>query len=161
MATPTLPYFQPLPQTQNATTDNRQFKQASHAHAMSTQPQEPTRYQRIEANCKKIWGAHKYFDIDIETDDYEYYLCVVKEDHGLSFSPPMTMITLFYGGDRALDELDRMLRLWATQVEGGRPMSMEEQLEIFSGPRGEHRWVLEEFVKKVDEKEAAGAAGKA
>jgi hypothetical protein len=45
---------------------------------MSTQAQGPTQYQRIEANCKKIWGAEKDFEIDIETDDWEYYSGMVR-----------------------------------------------------------------------------------
>jgi hypothetical protein len=44
------------------------------------QTQGSTRYQRIEATCKTIWGASKDFDIDLEGDDDDYYQCFVKED---------------------------------------------------------------------------------
>jgi hypothetical protein len=37
---------------------------------MSAQTQGRTRHQRIEAKCKKIWGADKEIDINIETDEY-------------------------------------------------------------------------------------------
>jgi hypothetical protein len=128
---------------------------------MSAPPQGPTRYQRIEANCKKIWGADKEFDIDIETDDYEHYACVVKEDRGLSFSSPLTMTNFCNGPDRAWEELDRMLRTWARQVESGRPMTREECLEIFSGPNGRHRNFLEAFLNKKDEMDVLATAKKA
>lgn len=72
--------------------------------------------KRIEANCKTIWGSHKDFDFDMETDDWEHYCCVVKEDRGLSFGPPLTMTSLCHGSERAWNELDRMLCLWAKQV---------------------------------------------
>jgi len=128
---------------------------------MSAQTQERTRYQRIEANCQKIWGADKEFDIDIETDDYEYYQCFVRQDHGLSFGPTLVITSVRGGPDRAWNELDRMLRLWARQVESGRPMTREEHLEIFSGPNGEYRNLLETVMNKKAEMDALAAAKKA
>lgn len=128
---------------------------------MSAQPQEPTRFQRIEANCKKIWGVDKVFDFDIETDDYEHYHYIVKEDRGLSFGPALTMTSSCNGPDGAEEELDRMLRIWARQVESGRPMTREESLEIFSGPNGNYRNVLEACLNLEDKVDALRAAKKA
>jgi len=65
------------------------------------------------------------------------------------------------GPDRAWNELDRMLRLWAGQVESGRPMTREEHLEIFSGPNGEFRNLLETVMNKKAEMDALAAAEKA
>ena len=48
------------------------------------------------------------------------------------------MTSVRNGPNRAWNELDRMLRLWARQVESGKPMTREECLEIFSGPNGEY-----------------------
>jgi len=39
-------------------------------------------------------------------------------------------------------------------VESGRPMTLEERLEIFSGPKGKHRNLLEGFAKFVAAKKA-------
>lgn len=50
----------------------------------------PKRGQRIEANCKIIWGDGDY-EIDIETDDWENWQCSVKRDYGDEFGPPWTM----------------------------------------------------------------------
>ena len=69
-----------------------------------------TQYQRIEGYCKKIWGPFD-FDIDTETDDHEYYMCVVKRDHGSSFGPPLTLTTVCRGQNAAWHELERMLYL--------------------------------------------------
>lgn len=128
---------------------------------MSAQTQGRTRHQRIESNCKKIWGADKEFDIIIETDDYQYYLCFVRQDYGLSFGPTLVMTNVCNGSDRAWNELDRMLRLWARQVESGRPMTREERLEIFSGPNGAYRSLLETVMNKKAEMDALAAAKKA
>ncbi|KAF2471452.1 uncharacterized protein BDR25DRAFT_368293 [Lindgomyces ingoldianus] len=127
---------------------------------MSTQNEEQTRYERIKENCKKIWGADKEFEFDIETDDYEHYQCIVREDYGLRFGSPLVIASARNGPNKAWDELDRMLRLWARQVESGRPMTREEQLEIFSGPHGEHKRVLEDFMNRRDEMDALAAAAK-
>ena len=50
-----------------------------------------TQGQRIEANCKIIWGNDCEHDLDVETDDYVNYMCHVKKDFGDSFGPPLTM----------------------------------------------------------------------
>jgi len=98
--------------------------------------------ERIQANCRIIWGEGDY-DLDIYADDYEYYSCWVKRDFGLSFGPPLTGTGLCSSPEKAWNEFDRMLREWAQSVKNGKPMTKEEQLSIFSGPNGEHRALLE------------------
>jgi len=83
-------------------------------NAMSTPTS--TQYDRVEGYCKKIWGPMDFI-IEYETDDYEYYAYLVKEDRGLSFGPPLTMTTLCEGQNEALHELERKLYLWAKRVE--------------------------------------------
>ncbi|KAF2793565.1 hypothetical protein K505DRAFT_375244 [Melanomma pulvis-pyrius CBS 109.77] len=135
---------------------------------MSSETEERTQGQRIQEYCKKIWGADKDFDLDIETDDYENYLCLVREDRGLSFGPVLTMTSLCYGPKEAWHELERMLYLWAKSVESGRPMTQEERLNIFSGPKGKHRKLLMEFerhkaihdAREAEQLKLAGVEGK-
>ncbi|KAK1675965.1 hypothetical protein BDP55DRAFT_662811 [Colletotrichum godetiae] len=100
--------------------------------------------QRIEENCKTIWGDHVY-EIDYETDDNEVFQYFVLRDYGSSFGPALTMTLLCHSEEAAYRELDRMLGIWAAQVRRGTPMTKEESLEIFGGPRGECKRVLEEF----------------
>lgn len=76
------------------------------------------RYERVLASCKKIWGADKAFDFDLETDDYEYYIAVVKEDCGTSFGPPLMLASSTNGPERAWDALDARLSSMARQVGG-------------------------------------------
>ena len=106
--------------------------------------------QRIEANCKIIWGGDSEYDLELETDDYEYYSIVVRKDHGDSFGAPLTMTNLCSSKDRAWAELDRMLGLWAAQVQSGQPMSKEQTLKLFGGDRGQHKRVLEQFLAEKE-----------
>lgn len=53
------------------------------------------------------------------------------------------MTTLCRSERAAWNELERMLRLWAEQVQSGRPMTKAQRLDIFGGPRGEYRQLLE------------------
>jgi hypothetical protein len=69
--------------------------------------------QRIQANCKIIWGDGDY-DLDIETDDWEIWQCIVKRDFGDAFEP-LTMTGLCNSQEQAWNELDRMLDVWARQ----------------------------------------------
>jgi hypothetical protein len=62
--------------------------------------------------------------------------------------------------DGAWNELDRMLRIWAMQVESGREMNQNERLEIFSGPNGRFKNVLENCSNKKIEMDALAAAKK-
>jgi hypothetical protein len=46
-----------------------------------------------------------------------------------------------------------MLELWAKQVKRGTPMTKDERLEVFGGPKGKHRKLLSKF---MDEREKRG-----
>jgi len=110
--------------------------------------------QRVQDNCKTIWGNDDY-DFDLETDDWVNYAYVVKKEFGLSFGPPLTMTSLCPSADAAFAELDRMLELWAKQVKRGTPMTKDERLNIFGGRKGEHRNLLSKFIdecEKIKEK---------
>lgn len=124
---------------------------------MSTSTAKQMQYQRIEAYCKTIWGANKTFDITIESDDYYYYACYVREDQGLDFGPFLTATTTCKGQNAAWHELERMLHLWAKQKGSNRPMTQEERLNIFSGPRGEFRELLKTFLKHKEAHDAREA----
>ncbi|KAK1625368.1 hypothetical protein BDP81DRAFT_435653 [Colletotrichum phormii] len=100
--------------------------------------------QRIEENCKTIWGDYDY-EIDYETDDNETFQYFVLRDYGSTFGSALAMTLLCHSEEAAYRELDRMLRIWAAQVRRGTPMTKEESLEIFGGPRGEFKRVLEVF----------------
>lgn len=117
-----------------------------------------TQCQRIEANCKTIWGNDCEYDLDIETDDYVNYRCLVKKDFGDSFGPPLTITSLCRSSEAAWAELDKMLELWAKQVKCGMPMTKNETLEIFGGPRGEHRKLLSKVIDAFEKREGAKAA---
>jgi hypothetical protein len=106
------------------------------------------RGQRIQANCKIIWGDGDY-DLDNQTDDHLNWQCLVQRDLGLSYEP-LTMTALCNSPERAWRELDRMLGAWARQVQSGLPMTKAKELEIFSGPGGRHRYVLEQFLNELE-----------
>ncbi|KAF2253354.1 hypothetical protein BU26DRAFT_515722 [Trematosphaeria pertusa] len=116
------------------------------------------RGQRIEANCKIIWGADCEYDLDNETDDYVHYMAHVKKDFGVSFGPPLAMTGLCGSSEAALAELDRMLELWAKQVKRGTPMTKDERLEIFGGPKGKHKKILSKFIDEFEKRERAKRA---
>ncbi|KAF2690123.1 hypothetical protein K458DRAFT_412948 [Lentithecium fluviatile CBS 122367] len=115
---------------------------------------------RLLSNSKIIWGAEKDYDFEIETDDYLYYQCMVREDRGYEYGLPLLMTILCYGEEAAWNELDRMLRVWAGQVKSGREMSREEQLSIFGGKKGRYRGVLEQFMDLKEKKEKEARKGK-
>lgn len=114
--------------------------------------------QRIEANCKIIWGSGCVYDFDIETDDYINYACVVKKDFGTSFGPPLTMTSLCPSRDAAWAELDRMLELWARSVKRGTPMTKDEKLAVFGGWKGKHSKILSDFIDVFEKRSAMGSA---
>ena len=99
--------------------------------------------QKVQANCKIIWGDADY-DLDLETD-WETYIYVVKKDYGLHLGPPLTMTGVCDSEKQAWSELDRMLDIWAKQVQSGKPMTRAQRLEIFGGPNGRNRLALEKF----------------
>merc|ERR1712098_197834 len=98
------------------------------------------RRERIQINCKIIWGDGNY-DLDLETDDWVAY-GVVKRDYGTSFGSPLTMTGL-YNSSGHWGELERMLDLWARQIRSGQPMTKAQSLEIFRGPNGRNKPILE------------------
>lgn len=112
-----------------------------------------TRGQRTEDNCKIIWGNDCDYDIDLETDDWVNYACVVKKDFGSSFGPPLTTTSLCPSSEAAFAELDRMLDLWAKQVKRGTPMTEDEKLNIFGGRKGEHKNLLNKFIDELERRE--------
>jgi hypothetical protein len=117
-----------------------------------------TQGQRIEANCKIIWGKSYDYDLDIETDDYINYLCHVKKDFGESYGPLLMMTCLCRSSEAAWAELDRMLELCAEQVVRGTPMTDDKRLEIFGGPKGEHKNILTIFMNECRKREGAKPA---
>lgn len=108
------------------------------------------RSERIEANCKVIWGPDSDYDLDLETDDYVNYACHVKKDFGLSYGPILAMTSLCPSEDAALAELDRMLLIWAEQVKRGTPMTKDETLSIYSGYKGEYTSLISDFMYKKE-----------
>ncbi|KAH7109597.1 hypothetical protein B0J11DRAFT_586451 [Dendryphion nanum] len=109
--------------------------------------------QRIEQNCKIIWGNNCEYDLDIETEDHISYICSVKKDFGTSFGPPLMITDVCPSSEAAWKELDRMLNLWAEQVKRGTPMTKEENLEIFGGRRGEQKMILSKFIDILEKRE--------
>jgi hypothetical protein len=112
------------------------------------------RGQRIEDNCKTIWGGSTEYDLEFETDDYEYYVCLVRKDYGTSFGPPLLMTGICPSIEAAAREMDRMLLLMARAVKRGTPMTKDEELNIFGGRRGEYRNILSKFIDLREEKES-------
>ena len=107
--------------------------------------------KRIEANCKIIWGDDIY-DIDLETDDYIWYTCIVKKDFGDAFGPPLTMTGLCHSSEHAYRELDRMLKIWAGQVKIGQPMTKEQKLDVFGGPNGRNKPILRKLIAEMEKR---------
>ena len=66
-------------------------------------------------NCKILWGAETYFSYDIftETDDYELYHCFVRKEYMFVNGNCLFGSSLFWGEERALDDMERKLGLMA------------------------------------------------
>jgi len=71
-------------------------------------------YESITSNAILIWfkeGPSFDFDIDFETDDYEYYqafLSIIRPDR---LSPiPLVMTSLYNSKERAMRDLDNTLK---------------------------------------------------
>jgi hypothetical protein len=84
---------------------------------MSTKSEGNLRAKRILANCKKIWGSDSNYDLEQETDDYEYYICYVRRDYGDCIGSPLLLATSSKGADAAWTELDKMLDFGARKAE--------------------------------------------
>ncbi|WPH02474.1 Hypothetical protein R9X50_00533800 [Acrodontium crateriforme] len=107
--------------------------------------------KRLEGYCKTIWGEGDDYEFDVETDDYEYYqIFVGREQDGRLC--PLTATSVCCGEESAWRDLERMLQVWATQVETGKPMTKEQKLTIFGGPRGDLRDVIELVDRVLAEK---------
>ena len=93
----------------------------SHPAQQSTQPLEKEgkqRAERIQANASIIWpGQGRCFEIDFETDDHEYWSCVLLELCGdpstVQQYVPRTMTGLHRSTKQAAQALDKELRDWA------------------------------------------------
>lgn len=114
-----------------------------------------TRGERIQANCRIIWGEGDY-DLDLETDDWETYWAVVKKDYETSFGPPLIITEICPSDEHAWRELDRMLGVWARQIQSGQPMTAEKSLEIHGGPNWRNAGTLKSFIAEYDRREANG-----
>ncbi|KAK4182251.1 hypothetical protein QBC35DRAFT_510322 [Podospora australis] len=111
--------------------------------------------ERIRANCKTIWGNHDDYDLSIENDNCVDYQCFVRKDFGDSFGSPIAMTSCCPSSEAAWAELDRMLGLWASRVKRGTPMTKNERLETFGGPKGKHKAVLSKFMDEFQLREGA------
>jgi hypothetical protein len=87
---------------------------------MSTKSEGNLRTKRILANCKKIWGSDSVYDLEQETDDYKYYLCLVRKEYDNCFGSPLIFTTSHNGPDAAWADIDRMLafRVRKAEAEG-------------------------------------------
>jgi hypothetical protein len=96
----------------------------------------------MQLYCKIIWGPGDLYEFEVQTDDWEfYYWTVEKTEDGRS--RPLSMTPHCRGKEAAWKELARMLRIWAIQAATGKPLTKEQRLAIFGGPRGEYRALLE------------------
>lgn len=49
-------------------------------------------------------------------------------------------------------ELDCMLGAWASQIQTGQPMTKHQKLDIFGGPNGQNKAVLERFLVELEKR---------
>lgn len=105
--------------------------------------------ERVQASCKIIWGEADY-DFDLETDDWVTYAYVVRKDFGSRFGPPLTMTGICNSETHAWEELERMLSVWARQVQSGKPMTKSQSIEIFGGPNWRNSYILGKFIDEAE-----------
>lgn len=108
-----------------------------------------TRSEHFQANCEITWGKGDY-DINIETDDYETFWAVLRKEFDNELGPVLTITGLCDSPEHTLAELDRMLFALAKQVQSGQPMTKEESLDIFGGPKGQNKPILKIFMAEMD-----------
>lgn len=112
----------------------------------------PTQIERILANCQIIWGKGDY-GITLEDEDDTFWAEVKDYTSTHKHGPSLTMTGVCNSPDGALAELDRMLFLWAQQAQSEQPMTKEEGLAIFGGPRGENEPILKMFMAAMEAEE--------
>ena len=108
--------------------------------------------QRIQANCKVIWGDGDY-DFDIETNDWVNWQCIVKINFGDAYEPLLTMTQLYNSKERAYSELDKMLDVWARQGWRGLPMTKKQKLDLSCGTNSQSRDAVEQFLNELKRRE--------
>jgi hypothetical protein len=105
--------------------------------------------QRIQSNCRVLWGDEDY-ELDIETNDWMTYHCHVRKDFGSHFGPPLIMTGECNSSEKAGRELDRMLAAMAQQAKTREPMTKAQKLEVFGGPNGHNRKTVGAFLDLLD-----------
>ena len=75
-----------------------------------------TQGQRIEANCKIVWGSYCDYDLEVDTDEYEHYWGWVRRDFGDSMGPLLLGTGPWRSEDATWDALDKMLGAEANAV---------------------------------------------
>ncbi|KAF1985737.1 hypothetical protein K402DRAFT_464073 [Aulographum hederae CBS 113979] len=101
-------------------------------------PRQISRCERMEANCRILWGPGEYV-IDLEYEDatafypYESWSTMVRRDFGDNFGLPLTMTPRTYRtAEAAWTELDRVLEGSARDAKRRPPVSEEEQRKIIA-----------------------------
>jgi hypothetical protein len=72
--------------------------------------------ERIQNNCRAIWGDGNY-ELDIETDNWMDWYCYVRKDYGLSFGDLLWMAGPCNSPEETWGELDRGLAARAQHVK--------------------------------------------
>jgi hypothetical protein len=73
------------------------------------------RFERVQTNCKIIWGDKDYV-FEMEGDHDNNFQVLVREDCGTYFRDPLTCTPLYVGQETAWKELDRVLSLGAENI---------------------------------------------
>ncbi|KAL3455661.1 hypothetical protein BJX64DRAFT_294839 [Aspergillus heterothallicus] len=105
------------------------------------------RNERMHRNCEIIWGKCNY-ELEIEADDWETWWALVRRDYGSSYGGPLTITGICSSEDGAWAELDRVLGVWAKQVQAGEPIRLDSSgkgLDIFGRRGGEHKWHIRQI----------------
>ncbi|KAI9644202.1 hypothetical protein NHQ30_007556 [Ciborinia camelliae] len=111
----------------------------------------PFQVERIEANCKIIWGDHDYaFDVDDENDGW---YCTIRRDYGDGFGKSLVVTGLFNTEKKAWIDLDRMLRKRAKQIQSGKPMAKDQIWETLGKPHTRDRDSSEDYMDGDEEEE--------
>ncbi|KAI1282510.1 hypothetical protein F5Y07DRAFT_241938 [Xylaria sp. FL0933] len=71
--------------------------------------------ERVQANCRAIWGNGNY-DLECEGDHGNEFQCFVRQDYGLEFGSPLIMTMVMATTEQAWEELERMLSYMAEKA---------------------------------------------